>query len=118
MALRAEQIGMTLASALELARKAAGLSQDDLWFRYKQAGGKIGLAAFKMYLRGQSDPQWHEYAIIADVLNEAIGEERLPRLPFLRSSGGAGDVTSVPQDSAKGGQHSHLTLLRDDNQAA
>lgn len=90
MAIRASQLQVTLADALETARRAAGLSQDDLWFRYKQDGGVIGLAAFKNYLRGLSDPQWHEYDIIAKVLNEALGEERLPRLPFMRSPGGGG----------------------------
>lgn len=86
MALRASRIQVSLADALETARKAAKLSQDDLWFRYKQVGGTIGLAAFKNYLRGLSDPQWNEYDCIAQVLNEALGEERLPRLPFHRAT--------------------------------
>lgn len=90
MGIRAEAIQMTLADALENARRAAGLSQDDFWFRYKQAGGTIGLAAFKNYLRGLSDPQWDEYDYMAEVLNEALGDERLPRLRFQRRPVGDG----------------------------
>jgi hypothetical protein len=86
MARRAKELPVTLANALETARRASGLSQDGLWFLYKQKGGEIGLAAFKNYLRGSSDPQWHDYDIIAECLNEALGEERLPRVPFQRGS--------------------------------
>ena len=106
MAMRASRLEVTLATALETARTAARLSQDDFWFLYKQHGGTIGLAAFKNYLRGLSDPQWHEYDVMAEVLNEALGEERLPRIPFLRGSDGG--LNSAPEDIAKGGYRTPL----------
>ena len=104
MAMRAQRIEVTLSSALETARTAAGLSQDDFWFLYKQRGGTIGLAAFKNYLRGLSDPQWHEYDVMAETLNEALGEERLPRIPFLRGTDDG--LTSDPSHVDKGGNRS------------
>lgn len=113
MALRASGIQVTLHDALETARRAAGLTQDDFWFRYKQAGGTIGLAAFKNYLRGSSDPQWDEYDCMAEVLNKALGEERLPRLPFLRGplEPTGGRVSSTKTDQRMGGKRSrHLAL--------
>jgi hypothetical protein len=100
MALRAERIEVTLANALETARRAAGLSQDRFWFLYVQAGGTIGLAAFKNYLRGLSDPQWQEYDCMAKALNDALGEERLPRLPFRHS--GPGVDQAVPSSDTGG----------------
>jgi len=110
MALRADQLNVTLADALETARKAARLSQDDFWFRYKQEGGKIGLAAFKMYLRGQSDPQWDEYDVMARVLNAALGEERLPRVPFLRNDNGGSWVAGESNPEPTGLGHSVLEI--------
>lgn len=122
MALRASGIQVTLHDALETARKAAGLTQDDFWFRYKQAGGTIGLAAFKNYLRGLSDPQWDEYDCMAEVLNEALGEERLPRLPFQRSplepTGGRESLSLTSKDLHKGGSSSPVPHLESVSAAA
>ena len=73
-----------VAAALERGRQVAELTQDELWVRYWQAGGRAKRSAVLSYLRGTTEPQVSQYNLLAQTINEAlaeVGEE--PMLPIL-----------------------------------
>lgn len=101
MAMRAKENEATLAEALRAALAELRMAQDDFWARYRIAGGKVKLAAFKNYLRGISEPQVHDYDLMAMVMNQELGEERFPRVPF-KARGGDNGLESASPDSPTG----------------
>jgi hypothetical protein len=71
-------------AALERGRRAAGLTQDELWARYWQAGGRAKRSAVLSYLRGNTEPQVAQYNLLAETINDALVERGKRRsLPIL-----------------------------------
>lgn len=77
-------VPMNVAEALEAARLAAGLTQDELWALYWQAGGRAKRSAVLSYLRGNTEPQVSQYNLLARTINETLAAGGAkPLLPIL-----------------------------------
>ena len=73
-----------VAAALERGRQAAGLSQDELWALYWNAGGDAKRSAVLSYLRAQTEPQVTQYNLLAKVINERLQElGQAPVVPYV-----------------------------------
>lgn len=73
-----------VAAALERARQAAELTQDELWARYWQTGGRAKRSAVLSYLRGNTEPQVSQYNLLAQTINDALADLGAePMLPIL-----------------------------------
>jgi hypothetical protein len=85
MALRASELEPTFAEAVHGALVELEWKPRSLYARYEIGGGELSQSTIENYLAGISRPQIDDYNILAAVLNEALGEERFPRLPFRPS---------------------------------
>jgi hypothetical protein len=63
-----------LPGSLEHARRAVGLSLDDLWMRYFALGGMSTSLEIEAYLLGALVAPPHEHDLIAVALNERYSE--------------------------------------------
>jgi hypothetical protein len=88
MALRASEMEQTFAEAVQVALVSLEWKPRSLFARYEIAGGKMSQSTIENYIAGVSRPQIDDYNILARVLNEALGEERFPELPFRSSPRG------------------------------
>jgi hypothetical protein len=61
-------------AVLERARRAAGLSHDELWMRYFELGGMSTALQVEAFLIGALEPTAHEHDVIAHALNERFVE--------------------------------------------
>ena len=61
-------------AVLELARREAGLSHGDLWFRYFELGGMRSALEVEAYLYGALVATTHDRDVIAVALNERFSE--------------------------------------------
>ena len=64
----------TAANPLEGARRAAGLSVDDLWMRYFALGGNAEPCEVDGYLSGLSALETREHNVLVLALNEAFAD--------------------------------------------
>ena len=60
--------------ALDLARREANLSNEELWFRFFELGGMSTPLEVEAYLVGALLPTPHEYDVLAHALNERFVE--------------------------------------------
>jgi hypothetical protein len=60
--------------ALDRARQAADLTQDELWVRYFELGGMSSPLEVDAYLYGALEPTPHDYNVLAHALNERFVE--------------------------------------------
>ena len=80
------------AQMTEHVRREAGLSQQDLFYLYRFAGGETKLSAFLHHLQGKSEPGITEAALISDILNDELERQGKPPMmpdfgPVPRGSG-------------------------------
>lgn len=119
------QTPFNVSEYLVRARQAAQetkLSVQEIWFRFRTAGGEGGHSAVKSYLYGWSKPDVDQYVILAAILNQHLVENgREDALcpvfslsPAGRDGDGARDATSKvsSSDRASGGQLSGETDLK------
>lgn len=97
------------------------LSVQEIWFRFRTAGGHDGHSAVKSWLYGWTKPDVDQYVVLASVLNQHLVEhDRADALcpVFSFSPGGRGDgassdsVGSADADRAKGGYQAPEIPLR------
>lgn len=60
--------------ALDLARRAAGLSQAELWMRYFGLGGMQPALELEAVVHGALVPAAHDHDVLAHALNERFTE--------------------------------------------
>jgi hypothetical protein len=61
---------MPVADNLDGARRAMGLSQEELWTRYFALGGSALPVEFDAFLNGALEPEAGEYDVVVHALNE------------------------------------------------
>lgn len=59
---------------LEQARRAVGLSVDDLWLRYFALGGMCTVLEVEAYIAGALVAEPHDHDVLAVALNERFAE--------------------------------------------
>jgi hypothetical protein len=60
--------------SLEMHRRNADLSQDELWFRYFELGGMSSEFQVEAFLFGVLRPSKHDHDVLAHALNERFVE--------------------------------------------
>ena len=73
---------------LDGARRAVGLTEDELWMRYFALGGAAMPTEFEAYLKGALEPEPGEHDILVHAINERsmeLGSDR--RWPYPEEAG-------------------------------